>query len=331
MSVIERLNVYGIAEGATWGTAVTVGVNNGIYFQSFDGFPMDSDQTVDKGAGMGQESNSVTGNDKPVEPSFVIWPYENDHTALFILALIMGADAITGAGDPYTHAMAFQDESGKFVSIIGQEGTETKTIPSAVLQTLEITPNSTGIIEFKGKFHGNTVTVAGATGSVTYKANELPFLFKNLVMRINDQSGAGLAVGDAIEISDFKISIARPSKGDIVTGATTISAPNEGEFPTFLLEFKIPAKTADSVSLYTDYRAGTLKKLDMTFSGSGATRELLLDAPQVKLESVSNPHDDVISTTVMARLQKASAAPTGMTATVPTFAWQNDESASVLA
>lgn len=329
-SIVKRVNKYAIALASTWGTAVAPGALDGVYFQSFDSFDKEMNETPDMGAGMGIEQNSEQGNDNPVAPNFVVWPYENDRASMLILAVFMGSDVISGVADPYTHKMQMQPISGKFVTIVGEEGTEIKTIPTAVIQSLTVAPNANGIIEFRGQFKGNTVDVSGSVAAVTYKADDLAFLFKNLVLRINDQSGAALSGTDAIDISDFSITGSRPSDEVFVTGATTIAFPQEGEFPSLMLEFKIPHKSAVSNQLYTDWINKTLKKIDMTFSGSGATRELLANWPQAKIEYITNPHDNVISTTVRLRLQKASAPPTGMTTNVPEFVWQNDEAASML-
>jgi hypothetical protein len=331
MGIEKRVNPYGVKLAAPpWGTGVVPGALDGAYFQTFDGFNLETVEEVDLAAGMGQEANSVQGNDSPIEPSFLVWPYESDRTAMLLLAMMMGSDDISGAGDPYAHKMTWEDISGKFCTVIGLEGTEVKSIPSALIQSLEIAQNANGIIQFSGQFKGNTVAVGGSVAAITYKADELPFLFRNMVLRINDQSAGALASGDAIEVSDFKIPHLRPSDSVIVTGGTTIVQPAEGEFPSMMLEFTIPHKTAVSNQLYTDWRAKTLKKVDITFSGSGATRELLGNFPQAKIEFVNNPHDPVISTIIRMRFQKASAAPTGMTAITSEWVWQNDEAVSML-
>lgn len=332
MSVSKHENKFGLNLGATWNTAVTTTTNDGIYFQSFDGFNLEPEFMVDIGAGLGIETSIHKGNDKPPEPSFIILPYENDHTAQLILAMIMGADAITGAGDPYTHTMGLQSSSAYFATIIGQTGTEIKTIPSAVVASLEIAPNTQGIVEFRGKLIGSTVTVAGSVGSLTYKTDDYPFKgFQDFVFRINDQDGADFGAGDEVNLSDWKIMINRYYNVKVVTGGVIIVQPVENRLPSMELEFTIPHKSADSIQFYTDMRAETAKKFDMTWSGTTASRELLLQSPNGKFESVTDPNEDVVSTVARFRLLQADAAPTGMTVSVPTFVWQNDEATSQLA
>lgn len=332
MPILKRTSTVALVQGATWGTAPAFPALSGAYAQTFSGFPLERENTPDMGAGFGLISNSEQGNDTPPSVSLKVWPYEADKTCLLLLAMMFGTDVVTGAGDPYSHTLTMQETSDLFFAIGGEEGTEIKVIPSVSLTGLDIT-FANGIAEFDATGTGNTVSIAGGTvlDSVTYSARTGVFQFKNTTFRINAQSGDALAAGDAVQVSDLKLSMKRDSDRVIVTGSTNILQPAEGPFPEWTLEFTIPHKNATSVTLYTAFAAQTLQKVDITMAGTTADRSLTVSFPQVKLTSVTNPYEEIQSTKVMCSIEKASANPSGMAFLVPTAVWKTSIAASVLA
>jgi len=324
MSVETRRNKFGIAQGSTWGTAVTVGANNGLYPRSVSGLDQVRNERANTGIGKELEMNSVLGVIQPMSISMETPLNENCLSTAFLLALLLGADSVTGSADPYTHAMGLQGVADKFFTMIFEEGAETPVIPSIYPESLEIYPGDEGeiMMQFSGK--GNKRQTGGDVSSLTYSAIGVPFRFENLVFRINAQSGDALDSDDAVEISDFRIRIQRSTDGVHVAGSDSIIQPKEGGYPEVTIEFKLPRKATESATFWTAREAGTLQKADLVFSGSSADRELKIELPQLKIQSVSNPHDEIISTRVECRAQKAAAAPTGMTGIlVPTFTWKN--------
>ena len=159
----------------------------------------------------------------------------------------------------------------------------------------------------------------------------MPCTLQNFTFRINGQSGDALDSGDDLEVSDFKISLARPSDSVIVSGGGYIAEPKEGGFPEFRVTFRIPRKNTVAKTLYTAITNGTLQKAEAIYGGSSASRELKFSFPQLFVESVVIPFEEVVYADVTLRVQKASAAPTGMTGiTMPTAAWQCGTASAVI-
>jgi hypothetical protein len=335
-SVVNRINIYALQKGTTWGTAATFGVLDGFYPQSLSGLKLTRSNTPDKGAGMGFVRTSHQGPDQPVSPSFQILPYEDDTIALLLMAMIMGADTVTGAADPYTHTMEAQTLSDYFVSMgWNEDASQVKLLSSAIIESLEITADGDGRIVFNISLKGNTISDGAGTelDTVTYKAQDGVFKFSSLVLRMNAQGGAALASGDEITITDFRLKMTRPSDQVVPAGDSAIIQPKQGGFPEFELEFTIPRRDTSSETIYDAFKAETLQKADMVFSGSSASRELKIELPQVKIVSCESPRDEVITCKVSAQLQKASSTPTGMTTGIlaPTAIWKTDIVTSPLA
>lgn len=331
-SVNTRLDTVAIAQGTTWGTEATVGALDGAYVQpGFSGFSLTRGESPDMGAGFGLEANSEQGNDNVVPVNMTLWPYEDGKTALKLLAGLLGDDTTAGVADPYTHTLDMQEESGIFWSVAGQEGAEDKVIVSAFLEEWTMSFNGQGICEWSFSGKGNTVEGTTISG-VTYQAQTGVYLFRNTSLKMNAQAGADVAAETDLGITDLTLKITRPSDEVYVTGSTNIAQPKEGPFPEAMIEFTIPHKNSDSQTLYTAWAAQTLQKCQIIITGS-ANRSITISMPQVKLQEVTNPWDDVISTKVIGRLQTASTAPTGMTGiTVPIrVVVENSIATSVLA
>jgi hypothetical protein len=335
MPVEKRRNTVAVKKAATWGTSETVlSTNTGLYAQSMSNFFLERPEIPDQGAGYGLETNSESGNDTPPAITWVNWPYEDDYNSLMFLAAIMGADTVTGAGDPYTHTMTAGEVGEIFFTWAWETGTEIKAIPSATINSLEIAPSGDGIYEWNCGGTANTVSLAGWTNlnPVTWKSQTGVWLFKNTTLRMNAQAGAGLASPtDDIAVTDLSIKFERPGDEVIVTGGSNIEQPVEGPFPPFMVEFTIPHKNAAGVTLWTAWEAQTLQKMDIVITGSSGDRSLTFQFPQIKLESVTDPFDEIIPVNVVCRQQVASAPPTGMSVTAPTAIWLTDVDSSPIA
>jgi hypothetical protein len=93
----------------------------------------------------------------------------------------------------------------------------------------------------------------------------------------------------------------------------------------------LESKTAAAKALYTDYISQTMKKLDLTFTGTSANREFIFEAPAAKIESALYEPAEVINAKFTFRLQKATSAPTGMTGVNNTAIIKTSYATSVLA
>lgn len=324
MSIETRRNKFGIAQGATWGTAVTVGANNGIYPRSVSGLDQVRNERNNTGIGKELEMNSVLGVIQPMSISMETPLNEDCISTARLLAMILGADTVSGLDPIYTHTMGLQGVAEKFFTMIFEEGAEVPVIPSIYPESVEIYPGDEGeiMMQFTGK--GNKRTTGGSVATLTYSAIGVPYRFENMVLWINAQSGDALDSDDAVEISDFRIRIQRSTDAVHVAGSDSIIQPKEGAYPEVIFEFTLPRKATESATFWSAREAGTLQKAEIYLTASVAEHGFNVFFPQLKIQSVSNPHDEIISTRVECRAQKASAAPTGMDGIlVPTFEWKN--------
>jgi len=334
-SELSRVNKYGYKKGVAWGTPVDMAAGDLFYPQSISGLDLKLKVTPDVGKGQGFETAAYVGGNDALSISFDTIMYQDGGAALLLLAQLFGTDVVTGATDPFSHTMTAEATSGKFGTLTFEEGSEVKTIPSAMPTGIKIAPNGDGIMVASVSMTGNTASIANASAisSGTYPSGEAvsPFLLSGVTLRMNTQSGDALDSGDDLTITDLEVNLQRPVTTTVVNGATAISQPKEGGYPEFSISFRIPAKDSLAVALYAAYIAGTRQKATLTLAGTAADHELAFSFPQITLDLVENPHDDVISTRVTGRIQRALTAPTGMTGiTYPTAAWKHVTAATVL-
>jgi len=101
------------------------------------------------------------------------------------------------------------------------------------------------------------------------------------------------------------------------------------------LKMEFPRYTSDVY--FTDWDAGTVKKMDITFTGAEIAapynRSFKIDLPNLKLSSVEAPVDTgIIKHPVEFNMLGAAAAPAGMSTTKPfEITVINRQSANVLA
>lgn len=333
-SSLKRILKVGYMKGATWGTAIEAASFTGdpLCVQELTGVETKKEVFPDQAAGQGWEGNAVQGNDIPPTPSFTVYAYEDDEVALLPLAQMYGADTVTNSLDPYTHTLVAQNEAGKFGTLVWQTGTKCQYISS--FQPSGITISSiNGQIAYEVTGKGDAITensdgtYLDDLGAVTPGT---PFKFKNLTFRINAESGDALDADDAVAVTDLKITLTRGSDSVITSGGGEIIQPKEGMYPEWKLTFSIPRKSTTAETLFAAFVAETTQKADIVITGSSANDELSFFFPRLKLESCDTDFSDVIKCDVSCRVQKASAAPTGMAYAVPYCTMKANISTTVL-
>lgn len=331
-SVLKRVLKAAMVKATTWGTSVDPGANHGFFVQEVGGIEYRRKMEPDKAAGFGFESNAEQGSDEPLSVNVTAFAYEADRQTLMLLSMMFGSVSVTGAGDPYTHTGTVTPESDYMVTFAWQEGDEVKAIPTAKITDLSLLFNDNGTLNFEATMLGPKVSIASSTllDDVTYSASSAALQLRNATFRINAQGGDALDSGDNLDVSDIKLTFSRPMDEVYVTNLGYIAEPKGGDYPEFKLEFSIPRKNAASKTLYTAWAAETLQKATLTIAGTSSDRELSIILPQLKLESVDFPFEDIIPCRVVARIQKAASNPTGMSSTYPQFTWKTAISASTL-
>lgn len=339
MSTPNRQNTYAIAKGATWDTLPTLGANSQMLPQSISGLERQIANAPDQAAGHGLTKNSVQGPDMPVTPNFSLWLYETDYITLLLTAMFFGNDTVTGVGDPYTHTMVLQETANYFYGMGYEAASENRSITSALIESItETYEGDAGILTHAYTCKGTKSHTAGSIlGSATCKTFAAPFLMQNTTLWINNQSEGALDYQNEIEVTDLQITFNRPSDSVHATGNSVIMQPIQGGYPDMTISFKIPLNPSstynptESQNLYDDFVAGTLKKIEITNSGTTADRERKLYLPEVFLTNVTEPTEEIISCQVEGRIQVADSNPTGMANTAPYITWKTDVTTSPIA
>jgi len=163
--------------------------------------------------------------------------------------------------------------------------------------------------------------------NVTYRDQKNRALYNQGVFRMNDQSGAALAVGDEIYPSEFELTADRKITGVYGAGGVfdTIDEPTNDGIPEVKLKLTFPRYTA--ATYFTEWDANTAKKMDMVFTGlliSGTYyRKLTLSFPHLKYASTEAPERrEIIQNTVDFNCLSADATPLGMAGITKPFRLQ---------
>ena len=334
-SNLLRILKHGLALASTWGTAAVTSTLDGLYVKTISGLDRRRKLSVDKSAGQGFENAAFHGIEEAPTPNFTMDVQENDGQATLLMAVAMGSDVTTGGSDPYTHTMTAQEVSGKLLTYRWQELDECKVVPTFALDSLKLAFTGEGILEMSSSGMGDKVTDSNAStdlDSLTYAVRSGVYTLQNFEFRLNTQSGDALDSDDEAVVANFEINFGRPLNGEPVSGGDAIAQPTEGAYPEFRVSFRLPQKNALAKALESAVSAGTKYKGEAIYSGSSSSREIKVSMPQLFVESVTVPKDEVMPAEVVLRMQKAAAAPTGMDGiTMPTITQKNGIATSVLA
>jgi hypothetical protein len=320
-SSLKRILKVGYVKAATWGTAIGASGYSGgnpLCAQELTGVETKKEVYADKSAGQGWEQNAIQGNDTPPTPSFTVYAYQDDAVSLLPLAQMYGADTVTNSLDPYTHTLIAQNEAGKFGTLAWQTGTKCQYVSS--FQPSGITISSiNGQIAYQVTGKGDAIS-ENADGTLLDNLNAVtpgtPFKFKNLTFRINAESAGALSAGDAVAVSDLKVTMTRGSDSVITSGGGTIIQPKE-DWPEWKVEATIPRKSTIAETMFAAFVAETTQKADIVITGSTANDELAFYFPRLKIEKADSDFGDVIKMSLSFRVQKAASTPTGFAYVMP--------------
>lgn len=324
--------VAAIKKASTWGTAVAAGAGDGILIRSEGlGVGAPEDQPSDE-AGIAFQELSEQGNVDVAGPLSAFLRYEGLDVLLALAMGVAGAPAQQGTTAAYTNTYALKDKlEGLFATFAVKKTVSVWEWPGLKLSGFTIRGEAGRPLEIEfqaiaDKLNRNT---SGGTNNTTTIANvtypdKLNRVHMNqLVARINDQGGAALASpGDDIQIASFALAYSRPMSSDHVGGQPEALEPYEGEgLPVVTLDLAFPQYTDDTY--LDDLGAETLKKIDLTFTGAtieGAEKyKFQANIPQAKIvngEAAVSGSGKIVHPLNL-RLEKAQAAPSGMTVVNP--------------
>ena len=328
MSAVGREILAAAIKGATWGTAATVGANNGLLLTK-DSIVRKRPPIVDLSAGTPYERIADQGNIVVAGDLTAYGRYDGLTTLLAMAMGTAGAPAQQGGTAAYKHVLQLAtNKDGKFLTYARDLNLQIQEVPSIKVLGFDITGRAGEPIEITFHVVGDDLLMPAVTNttlaSVTYRDRANRILFGQMVMRCNDQSAGALSSGDTIKPSEFKLSYTTPLVGDYLAGnAYKIAEPvyDSAQLPQIQLTLTFPL--FNLATWNTAFQGDTRKKLDVTFTGaliSGSYYySLAMFCPHAMLETseqqVSGPGK--IPNPVTLRLLTASAAPTGMSYTQP--------------
>ena len=239
MAIFGKDSTFGITVTTTWGTAGTVGANDGFYPVSIDPVILKGDVNIDDASGFSRKSQYDLIQDNANQTIQVECRW-NGLLEWIALAHWMGDSTKTGpTGNVYTNTMNYQQ-----LSTLAQKGftiawrldssdnNSIGEVPSAKAQSIELSPNN-GFWNMTINTIGSTIYQAGdgnitadstAIGNITYRTSVQRMKFKANPLRVNAQAGGALASGDIVaDVSNVSIGLDRPTDEmkDVLLNSTT--------------------------------------------------------------------------------------------------------------
>jgi Phage tail tube protein len=334
-----------VKKASAWGTAVECGAGDGILILPHS-IKKDRPNMTDDSLGLYFPQAADSGEIK-VEGSLPMYLRYDSIDLLIAMAMgaTGGAPAQQGATTAYAQTFTLADSlDDLFVTfcvnnnINIDEFTTMKvtgmTIKGEVGKALQVSFDVIAIDKETGSAVNTSVTFANVT--IGESGNRV--LFGDGVFRLNAQDGAALGAGDKVYPSDFELALKRNMAGvyGVSSGSDYIDEPTNNGQPAVTLKLDFPRYTA--ATYFTDWDAGTNKKMDMTFTGGlieGAYyRTFTITLPNLKIANVDAPvNQGIIKHPLEFVCLGCSAAPTGMTGITLPFQVDviNQETADVLA
>jgi hypothetical protein len=249
--------------------------------------------------------------------------YEADYTRFHYPK---GGPTQQAATSAYLHVLDLRAKSaGLFGTYATEKHDKIHVVPSAKPYKLTFTIDA-GLLKVTADFKGNNVIDNSATvtslSSVTPPDKHNRALFRQLVLRMNAQSGGALGSGDEFKVKTITIEMERtPESGAHESGSLTIiEALEEGKaMVKVTLEFN--RMDDDNKVYFANWKAGAEKKMDVVFTGlvieSTYYRYFNFEFPRLAIEDVDYPDENIVPATMVLRGLEADSAPTGMTVTKP--------------
>ncbi len=325
----NRERGIGFAKGSVWGTAVQPGTGHGIYLQRF---------VPPKGDRSSQTDGDEFDHDLPTNVYMGDYPEQTGSMGgrfywagmERILASIFGiyTSSVPESG-VVKHEFTFDPIIGSiFHSLAWDEGDEIKSVPSFKFKNLRIFYDDG--FQWDADIGGDRLVIASWSDplALTYGSEGLGIFRKlNTTISINAQGGADFAAGDVINPNSIDIKIdPKYTTLPIATGYEGISEHEPGdEHPEFSIALGFPKKDSQNDYFLTSFNAGTKYKMRIkcesaaVISGKTSKYTFCVDLPALYIsEPPVYELKSPVPSSVKFSIYRPSAAPTGMSAAVPT-------------
>lgn len=273
----------------------------------------------------------------------------NNNAAFFVAQMMGTAGApteVTGGQADWKHTITFNDTlNGKYLTM-AELDTDSTTLewPSVAITDLTFetgSPPNYVMASFSAiadqRVSGSATNTSAVVTALTAPTMDEAVVTEADSFLINVQTGAGLAGGDKLNITNYSLKLSRPQESiPEIKGAAGNSAPIASDL--FSGTLTIQLKSLIDHTYITAWEAGTYYKSKFTFDGAqigtGTNASWVLYVPRMRL--INTPEYNLSSTglngpTLTFEILKASANPTGMSSTYPYFETTNGIAVSLLA
>jgi hypothetical protein len=333
MAVSPRSSKVGlnIATSGSWGTSTAVatalGAGDGVWVTDDLNITLSMQVDEDDSAGQDFIGSMQVANHNPIKATIPCFLHYHDTFQNPLWALALGTGGTAGSPNTFEPAT---NKTGKYATIV-RDKVQFISEANGKCSGFDLSFGDNGRAEIKWKFIcdkekvDSTINTATQVSALTFPTQGLRAFFKQLTFRVNLQSGGALAAGDAVKVTDLKLTYEQKMDELLVAGQDSIIEPEEDAYPEIGIEWTFARLDSASDDYIGYHRDNTSLKADMTFVGPSigtfATAMLfqfpnliVREAPVEFKASAKNVHP-----TVKVGAYKAASAPTGMTGVTKPF------------
>jgi hypothetical protein len=325
-----------IATSGSWGTATAVGAGDGIWVT--DDLKATLSMQIDEDDSAGQDfiGSMQVANHSVIKAEIPTLLHYNDTFQNVLWALACGtggtSPAVVGTSTAYTNTFEpATQKTGLYATIVRDKVQFISEIPSAKCTGFELSFGDNGRASVLWKFTGtkevvnSSINTATQVSALTFPTQGLRAFFKQLVFRVNAQSGGALSASDALSVTDLKLSYDQPLDELFIAGQDYVIEPEDNAYPEIMLEWTFARLDSTSDNYIGYHRDNTSLKADITITGptlASTNYSLLFQFPnlivtEAPVEFKSGAEN--VQPRVATKAYKASTAPTGMTGVTKPF------------
>jgi hypothetical protein len=322
----RRLLAAGAKKGSAWGTAVALGAGDGLLIVSDGGPTRKQPNSPSKEHDTPFVRTGDLGAIDPVDFALSFFMRYDPGRLGTLLAMIYGT-----AGTPsllgttaYKHIFQFKD------TIEGLFATYAKEIPGKIHEIASAKPYAVefsiaeGLLQASLSLRGNkliddsAINTATQMDALTYPDRYNRVKFPELVVKMNDESGADVALETALVINGLTISIARSPDAVPPAGQDHILEPLETDHPQVTVKLSFPRANSINTAFFQKFTAETPQKLLAKFTGKLIEETYYYDLafyfPRLKFspDPPTYADNEVVPAEITLVAEEAAAAPTGM-------------------
>ena len=247
---------------------------------------------------------------------------------LWALALGTGGTAPSQIGATIAYNNTFEpvlNRTNLYATVVRDKSLMFSEIPGVVLNGFEIRSGEMGRIEIDWLGLGDleksdsVINTSTQINALTFPTLGSRFFMKDLIVRLNSQSGGALGSGDAVKVTAFRLRYEQPMDVKFVGGSPSMIQPLDNGFPSISLELTFARYDAASHAFFAAHRDGTRYKGDLIFTGPAidatSSYGLKFELPHLAVMAydAAFPGQQQAEPKIVLDALSTTSAPTGMT------------------